>query len=356
MSRPTVAQPDEDALVLSDEPAPPAAQPPTPAPARSRFRTGFDRRQLFLLGTFAVMVVVFVAASPDQFATWDNVRNGINDLTVLAILAMAVSVVLFFGEFDLAAPAIAALAVVTIGVLTTVSGLDAGLALVAAIVIVLLIGGGLGTASGAGVAYGKASSFIVTLAVSSLALGMELFMQARIGDGATSVNRIEFPTALLTLTDTRIAGFELTVILMVLIAVALWLLLTRSVFGRYAQAIGGNEAAARLAGIPVERIKVAGFALGGTLAAVAGLVLAARSGYFSNAAAPYLLPAYAAAFFGAAAVGRRGFSIPATLFGVLYLQTLSNGLQALEQPLWVISVVQGAVLLVTVLLARGRTL
>ncbi len=319
-------------------------------------RTRMTWRQLLLIGTFVVMLVAFAAASPDQFATWQNVRNGLNDLTVLALLAMAVTVVLYFGQFDLAAPAVASLAVVVVGVLTTTAGMGSGVLLIVAVLVTVLIGTSLGTASGLGVAYGSASSFVVTLAVSSVAYGLELLVQSQIGSGATSISRPSLPSPLLGLTDTRIAGLELTVFLTALIAVGLWFLMTRSVYGRNAQAIGGNEDAARLAGVPVERIKWMGFALGGTLAALAGLALAARSGYFSNSTTAFLLPAYAAAFFGAAAVGRRGFSIPATLFGVFYLQTLSNGLQALNQPVWMISVVQGLVLFATVMLARGRTL
>ena len=85
------------------------------------------------------------------------------------------------------------------------------------------------------------------------------------------------------------------------------------------------------------------------------MLFSSGNGYFANALPSYLLPAYAAAFFGAAGVGRRGFSVPATLFGALYLATLTNGLSVMSAPLWVASVVQGIVLFVAVLMARIGT-
>jgi ribose transport system permease protein len=94
------------------------------------------------------------------------------------------------------------------------------------------------------------------------------------------------------------------------------------------------------------------FMLTALIAGLAGVLFTSANGYFADALTPYLLPAYAAAFFGAAGVGRRGFSIPATVFGALYLSTLTNGLTVLNEPQWVSSVVQGVVLFVAVLMAR----
>ncbi|MBS1845344.1 MAG: ABC transporter permease [Actinobacteria bacterium] len=306
-------------------------------------------RQLLLIGSFLVMVLVFSLAKPDGFPTSQNVKNLINELPILGMLAISVTVVLVLGEFDLSVPNVAALSTVVVSILTA----QAGFGVAPAILVALLVAALAGTVNGVGVGYGKASAFVVTLAVGSVAAGTELFVQGRIDGGLTQITRLELPAGLLTLSNTRIAGIELAVIVFLLIALVIGLILVHSPWGRHVQAIGGNEVAARLAGVPVRRDKVIAFVTAGALAGIAGVLFAARQGYFSNALPPYLLPAYAAAFFGAAAVGRRGFSVPATLFGVLYLSTLSNGLRVMNEPLWVISVIQGVILLVTVLLARA---
>ena len=295
------------------------------------------------------MLVIFGLARPHGFPTEQNFKSLINELPTLGIMAISVTVVLVLGEFDLSVPNVAALSSVVVAILAA----QAGVPVVLAIAIALAVAALAGTVNGLGVGYGKASAFIVTLAVGSVAAGFELFVQGKIHGGLTTISRIELPGALLTFSNTKVFGFELAVFVFLALALVVGLTLVHSPWGRHVQAIGGNEAGARLAGVPVRRAKVIAFVVAGLLAGCAGVLFAGRQGYFSNALPPYLLPAYAAAFFGAAAVGRRGFSVPSTLFGALYLSTLSNGLRVMNEPLWVISVIQGLILFITVLLASA---
>lgn len=310
-----------------------------------------SRRQLLLIVAFLVMVGVFSVAEPDTFPTTDNAKTIVEGLVVLAFIALAATVVLSLGEFDLAIPAGAALAAAVIAILSSQTGLadSFAVACLVGVAVAMLVG----ATSGVAVAYGNASSFIVTLAVSSVALGAELYTQGRI-DGGTQINRFSLPQGLRDLTDTTVLGLRLQVFILVVVAVVVWVVMARTVFGRQAHAIGGNEVAARLAGVAVKRVKITGFVIGGLLAGVAGLILVSQQGYFTNSGPPFLLKAYAAAFFGAAAFGKRGFSIPATLAGVVFLETLANGLRLMGQSLWVTSVVTGALLLITVLVTRVR--
>ncbi len=126
-------------------------------------------------------------------------------------------------------------------------------------------------------------------------------------------------------------------------------------WSRHVQAIGGDETAERLTGLPVRLTKVTAFTLMGLLAVIGSILVTSGDGYFADARTPYLLPAYAAAFFGVAGVGRRGLSAPATILGALYLSTLTNGLTVLNDPPWVASAVLGSVLFVAVLMARRGT-
>lgn len=306
-----------------------------------------------MFGSFALMFVIFTLAKPGQFLTSTNIQNLINALPVLAMMAIAVTIVLILGEFDLSVPNVAALTTVTVAIAST----QTSLGLVIVVIIGLLLATGIGSVNGAAVGYGKAPAFVVTLAIGSMAAGMELLVQSKIDLGQTSIAVSNLPQTLQDLSTKHVFGFELAVGLLLIVAVIVGVGMVLSPWGRHVQAIGGNEIAARLAGVPVRRTKVLAFSLTGLLAGLAGLLFAARGGYFANALPPYLLPAYAAAFFGAAGVGRRGFSIPATMFGALYLQVLANGLTVMNVPTWVTSFVQGVVLFAAVLLARskGRT-
>ncbi len=305
-------------------------------------------RQALLIGSFGVMILYFSLRDADAFLSTGNLQNLINDLPVLGMLAISVTVVLILGEFDLSVPYIGALTSVVVAILATQTGLP----IIVAVLIGLLVAIAAGTVNGSAVGFGKASPFIVTLAVGSIAMGLETLVQTKIDLGATQISRQSIPEGLLALSDTQLLGFDIAAWIFVLATLVLGLVVAFTTWGRYLSAIGGNEQAAHLAGVPVRQIKVTAFIVAGVLAGIAGVLFTARQGYFTNAFPPYLLPAYAAAFFGAAAVGRRGFSVPATLFGVFYLQTLENGLRITNEPLWVISVVQGAVLLVTVLIAK----
>ena len=312
-------------------------------------------RKIIMFGSFLLMLVIFTLAKPDTFWSGQNLANVINALPILAMLAIGVTVVLILGEFDLSVPYVAALTTVTVAVASTQTGMPFVLVLVIGLVLATLIG----SVNGAAVGYGKAPAFVVTLAVGSMAAGIELFVQSKIDLGHTSVNVTSLSEPLQNLSLNHWIAFgdfqlEIATLLLVIVAVVVGIVMTLTPWGRHVTAIGGNEIAARLAGVPVRRTKVLAFTLTGLLAGFAGILFAGRAGYFNNALPAFLLPAYAAAFFGAAGVGKRGFSVPATMFGAVYLAVLSNGLTILNVPTWVGTGVQGVVLFAAVLLARSK--
>jgi len=321
--------------------------------ARKRSRPSL--RKTIMFGSFLLMLVFFSLAKPDMFWSGQNLANVLNALPVLAMLAIAVTVVLILGEFDLSVPYVAALTTVTVAVASTQTGMPFVLVLIIGLGLATIIGG----VNGAAVGYGKAPAFVVTLAVGSMAAGIELFVQSKIDLGQTSIRVSTLPDVLQNLSLNYWISFgdfklEIATLLLVVVAVIVGIVMTLTPWGRHVTAIGGNEIAARLAGVPVRRTKVLAFTLTGLLAGLAGMLFAARAGYFNNALPAFLLPAYAAAFFGAAGVGKRGFSIPATMFGAVYLAVLSNGLTIMNVPTWVGTGVQGVVLFAAVLLARSK--
>lgn len=337
---------------VAEEAAPrggPPARTPAPGGATLRERVSSNYRQIILIGSFFLMILFFILERPHTYPTTGNIHNLINGMPVLAMMAIAVTVVLVLGEFDLSVPNVAALTCL----ITSILAVQTSVGVIVAVILGLLAATGLGSVNGLAVGYGRAQAFVVTLAVGSVAAGFELLVQTKINLGQTAIGVETLPASLQKLSSVHLFGFELAVYVLLAVAIVVGLLIVHTPWGRHIQAIGGNETAARLAGVPVRRTKVTAFVLTGLLAGAAGVLFAARNGYFANALPPFLLPAYAAAFFGAAGVGRRGFSVPATIFGALYLSVLANGLTIMNEPLWVTSVVQGLVLFIAVLLARG---
>jgi ribose/xylose/arabinose/galactoside ABC-type transport system permease subunit len=103
-------------------------------------------------------------------------------------------------------------------------------------------------------------------------------------------------------------------------------------------------------------VRITVFVLVGVLAGIAAVIGLSERGYFNGASPPLLLQSYTVAFLGTAVFALRRFTIGGTVVAVLFLQTLSNGLGLLNQPTWIVSVINGLVLLTAVVLTRrGRS-
>jgi ribose transport system permease protein len=160
----------------------------------------------------------------------------------------------------------------------------------------------------------------------------------------------------LALTTTKLMGIPLHVLLMVTLVALMWFLMSFTVQGRRFYAVGSGEEAARLSAVRTSAVTLSGFVILGVTAALAGVVATSQAAsYYPNSGAPYLLPAYAAAFLGFSALGGRRFHPLATFFGVVFTETLSTGLSMLNAPPWVTDLSEGLVLAAAVLLVRtGR--
>jgi len=123
--------------------------------------------------------------------------------------------------------------------------------------------------------------------------------------------------------------------------------------GRFMYAIGGNQEAARLSGIRVRTLRVAGFVIVSLTAALVGVLITSGGGgnYTPSFGTYLLLPAYAGAFLGAACFRPGEFNIPGTVVGVALLATISTGLTFLNLQTYLINLVQGAILIAAVLVS-----
>ena len=219
-----------------------------------------------------------------------------------------------------------------------------------AMLAALGVGAAVGLFNGFLISYVGASSFVITLAGLVGLKGVEqLWTQNRsitIPVGAQPfyvdlARNVEF-------WDLRRPVF----IAFAIVAVA-WIVLDRTEVGRYMYAIGGNPEAARLAGIPVARVRLLGFVIVALLASLVGLLLTAGiSGIRLNLGDAFLLDAYAAVFLGAAVFRPGQFNIPGTIVGALFLRVIEVGLLSLQISNAWINIAKGVILIFGVLVSQ----
>ncbi|MGN9783456.1 ABC transporter permease [Nonomuraea sp. ZG12] len=296
-------------------------------------------------GAVAALVVLVVALSllSSTFLSVTNLLNVGVQAAVTAILAFGSTFVIVTGGIDLSVGSVAALSAITLAWTAT----DAGVAWPVAVVVSLTVGVVAGLVNAALIAYGKLPPFIATLAMLGIARGLALV----ISQGSP----ISMPDAVSALGGNLGRYLPIPVIVMVVMGLIAAVILNRTYAGRAMYAIGGNEEAARLSGIKVDRQQLITYGLSGAFAAVAGIVLASRlASAQPQAAAGYELDAIAAVVIGGASLsGGKGRAL-GTFVGALILAVLRNGLNLLSVSAFWQQVVIGAVIALAVLVDTLR--
>lgn len=292
----------------------------------------------------ALLVAVFTASQP-EFATWGNFITILETNSVLLIVAIGLTFVLLVGGFDLSVGGMVALSGVMLAELLQ-AGLPVGLA------ILLVLGGGaaLGlTLNGMLVAKAGLSFFVVTLGTASLFRGAALVQTEGASQGLYE------QTFVRSLGAGRIVGIPWPVIIALGILVMALVALRYTGFGRMVYAVGGNDRAARLAGVRVGGVRIAAYGICAGLAALAGVMEAGRLASATPTVAPGIeLTAGAAVLLGGTSfIGGTGGML-GTLLGALFLGVLANGLTIAGISSFWQGVVAGAVLIVAVGFDRFR--
>lgn len=294
------------------------------------------------LAGFALMFLLFSLLEPDVFPTWDNIRSILNLSAPIIILAVGLTVVLVTGEFDLSFQGLVGLAAVV--AVKTMS--DGGSPAAVAVLAALGVGLGGGIVAGMLVSTQRASSFIITLALGSIWGGVAL------GVGGGGLTIADVTIGYTDLTDKDVAGVPLAVVYALAVAIVIFALLRWTIFGREAEAVGGNASAARLAGIRMSFTRVGAFAVLGVCAGIAAVILSSRTGQYSaDIAAGLFIPPFVAAFFGMSVLASGRFNVFGTVVGALFIATLQTGLVVIGSEEWVAQVIVGAVLLAILFVA-----
>lgn len=317
------------------------------SPAAKR-ALGVFARYATIIGLL-LMIAAFSILSPRAFPTVSNFTNVLNQASLAMIIAGGLTLAVIVGELDLSVGYAASLH----GVLVTGLIVQNKLPIPLAILIVLALGALIGVVNGLIVTKLRVNSVIATLGVGTILVGLAFAYSS----GVPIVAGV--PEDFLQLALGRwLFGIPNPIIVMTLVLGALWLLVERTAIGQEIQAVGGNPAAARLAGISVDRIKILGFVISGMCAALTGTLLASRLGSGTTSAADsYLLTAFAAVFLGSATLRDGEFHVLGTFIGTLIIVFGFNGLNIFGAPTFSQYVFQGAILIVAVgLSSLGRML
>ncbi len=275
------------------------------------------RRNLGLLATLLVLVVIGIVTRPDLYGdagwVWGNTLTILKLASVVGVVTVGMTFVIIGGGIDLSVGAIVALAGVWSTTVATQS-FGAGGMIFTALVVGLCVG----VVNGLLVSYGRLVPFIATLAMMVAARGLA----AEISGKQTQVSSNAFIN---DIAATNLFGVPLLVYVLAGVVAAGWVLLNRTTFGRRTVAVGGNPEAARLAGINVRRHTLMLYALSGLCCGIAAVMLTSQATSAQAAMANmYELDAIAAAIIGGTLLsGGRG-TIVGSLLGVVIFSTITN--------------------------------
>jgi ribose transport system permease protein len=286
-----------------------------------------------------VLLCVFLSFSTDTFLSMRNFLNVMDQITVLGVMAIGMTLVILIGGIDLSVGSVLALSGMVMGYL----GNNRQWPFVIAILVALVASAACGLTSGLMVTRLRMPAFIATLAMMSIARGIASI----ITNGEQIVG---FPDWFSNLAIIRHFGFlTVTVGLMVAITVIAWIVLSFRPVGRALYALGGSQEVARLAGIPVRQYTTWVYVICGALAGLAGVILSARlDSSQPSSGLGYELDTIAAVVIGGASLSGGVGSIGGTAVGVLIIGFLRNGLNLLQVSPFVQQVVIGVVIAVAV--------
>lgn len=262
-----------------------------------------------------LIAVMSVVAGPEGFRTRENWNTIIQSTAVVAILAIAETVVIIAGHIDLAVGRILALG----SVLAASVMVHRGGGVLAGVAAALAGGMLCGLGSGLLTAYGRMPAFIATLGMMGVANGLALMV-------ANDANISGMAPGFDVFALGHVGGIPAPLVLMAAAAIAVHLLLSRTGWGRHVYAIGGNSDAARLSGISLKRMTVSVFSLAGLLAGFAAVIHVARTGGGQPTAGVGLeLQAIAATVIGGTSLSGGIGGVAGTLIGAFLMAVIQNG-------------------------------
>lgn len=331
-------------MTTSPDVAPLPESPSSPAPpARASRRVGATIAANYSvpLGLLA-LIVLFSILAPSAFLTLGNFQVMLGSQSVLLMLSLAAMTALAANEFDVSIGPLLSFASVEIWALTHEAHVPLGLA----VVIVLLTAMAIGAINGFLAVRLGINSFIATLATGTVLTGIALKLT-----GETIVAGV--PEALSKLTASNLLGIQVVFYYAIALAIVLWYVLEHTPLGRWTLFVGSGPEVARLAGLPVNAIRLGSLIASAAIAGAAGVLQAGLLGSADpNTGMSLLLPAFAAVFLGATTIKRGRVNVWGTTLAVYLVIVGIVGLQITTGASgWIVSVFNGGVLLVALIVS-----
>jgi ribose transport system permease protein len=322
------------------------------------WRRGFFASQTAYVAAALVAIMIIMSLLSSAFLSPGNLANVAKNFSFVGIVTLGVTLVIVTGGIDLSVGSTMALAAITCAiVMQAVSGTAIESIPLAGMIVSLVAGLGvavlIGLANGLLIAKVGLSPFVTTLGMLSIVRGLAYAVTEGRGQAPTGADVNLF----YDLTDGNIAGVPVAVIYLLVLAAILGVVLHHTAFGRHVFALGGNEKAAALTGVAVERVKIAVYVLSALSAGFAGILMVGWLGSApANLATGYELTIIAAAVIGGANL-TGGVGGPAgAVIGALLIEVIRNGLVlAGINAYWQIVLV-GAIIILAVLVDRMRTM
>lgn len=295
------------------------------------------------LGLALFVLCAILATMSPVFLTAGNITNILRDAALVSIAGIGMVVIILQGEIDLSVGS--SQAVVGIAAVAVLNGTGS---IVFALLVSLALGALIGLLNGLLVTRAGINSLIATLGMMAILRGVAMVSTGAVSIQAKVADFVDIGTG-------HLGPIPIPVLLAAVLFAMVYFVLHHTPFGRYVYAVGGNRQAAELAGLPVVRIKVAVFMLGGILAALSAFVLASRlnSGQ-PNAGLAFELQVIAAVVLGGVSLTGGVGTLFGALLGILILTVLNNGLVLLNVSSFYHDIARGIVIILAVFLDTRR--
>lgn len=298
-------------------------------------------RHFTVVVALVVTVVVFAILRSHTFLALNNLEAILTSQAALFALSLTLTVALGAGEIDLSIGGVLGFSGVLIGYLSVNKGIPVGISLLISFVAILLVA----TINSYLIVKVRVNGLITTLAMGTILDGLS----EAVSNSSTIGN---IPSSILKPMQARFLGIGMPFWYAVVIGIVIWYVLHHMQGGRFLYFTGEGREAARLAGIRVNRIRTVSLFASSIGAWFAGLIVLGQTGAAqAGIGDPYLLPAYAATFLGAATIKPGRFNPIGTFVAVLLLAVGTTGLQLFGLSNWVTNVFDGAILIVAIGLA-----
>lgn len=294
----------------------------------------------------AAVIAIFSFVN-ENFLSYDNMADILRSISIVTFIAIGVTFSQIVDGFDLSVGSTVSLTTVVTATLMVWFQLP----LIVVLVVPLLIGIAIGLLNALLIVKVRIPDLLATLAVmyiiggvhKTYTQGFSIYNNMQMTDGTKAPGK--FTETFLWIGQGKLLGVPVPVVLMIIAVVLVHIFLTYTRWGRQMYVTGGNQEAARLSGIAVNRVRTFAYVLSGIFAAVGGILFAARVGSGQiDAGAPLLMESVAAVFVGFSVLGAGKPNVIGTFFGAVLIGVLLNGLTMLNLPYYAFDIIKGTVL------------